>query len=101
MKVFSESSLAFQFDPRWKIIRFDQHRFYRYLSGQGLKGADFLGVDWKNKDLLLLEVKNFDPRDWSGESPTMQSVLEHPEEYAQKIIAKFTDSLRLCQIIYD
>lgn len=83
------------------MIRFDQHRFYRYLSGQGLKGVDFLAVDWATEELLLIEVKNFDPASWSGDSPTMQSVLEAPEKYAQKMVEKFTDSLKLCQIIYE
>lgn len=101
MKTFSESSLQFQFADRWKALHFDQHRFYRYLSGQGLKGVDFLAVDWLEEELLLMEVKNFDPGDWAGDSPTMQLVLEAPEEYAQKIMEKFADSLRLCQIIYD
>ncbi len=101
MNTFTESGFEFSFASRWQVIRYDQHRFYSYLSGYGLKGVDFIAIDLKTRQLWLMEVKNFAPADWQGESPTMDLVLSSPEDYAEEMIAKFTDSLRLLKVIHD
>ncbi len=101
MNTFVESGFEFSFAPRWQVIRYDQHRFFNYLSGYGLKGVDFIAIDLKTRELWLMEIKNFAPADWQGESPTMDLVLSTPENYAEKMIAKFNDSLRLLKIIHD
>lgn len=96
---YTESGLHFTFDQRWTVFKFDQHRFYQYLSGQGLKGVDFLAADQCTPEILLLEVKNFAPKNWKGPLPTRDIVLENPEAYAKKIIKKYEDSIRLLKII--
>ena len=101
MNTFTESGFEFSFANRWQVIRYDQHRFYNYLSGYGLKGVDFIAIDLKTRQLWLMEVKNFAPTNWQGESPTMDLVLSSPENYAEEMIAKFTDSLRLLKVIHD
>ena len=100
MKTFEESGWQFQFADHWEVIPYDRHRYYRYLSGHGLKGIDFLAWNRREDRLLLLEVKNFAPQDWEGPSPNMTRVLANPEAYAERMIEKFRDSLRLFEIIH-
>ena len=99
MALFEESDLRFRFGKQWRVFKFDQHRFYRYLSGYGLKGVDFMGLQREAKRLLLVEVKNFAPDTWSGQSPNMQAVLERPEQYAEEMARKFSDSFQLIGVI--
>ena len=61
MNTFIESGLTFSFSKRWKVLKYDKHRFYRYLSGSGFKGVDFIGV-LDEKQLVLIEVKNYKDR---------------------------------------
>ena len=53
-RTFSESGLSFQFPEGWTTIKYDEHRFYTYLSGEGLKGVDFIAIHGEN--LVLIEV---------------------------------------------
>ena len=100
MKTFEESGWQFQFADHWEVIPYDRHRYYRYVSGHGLKGIDFLAWNRREERLLLLEVKNFAPSDWEGPSPNMELVLRNPRAYAERMIEKFTDSLRLFAIVH-
>ncbi len=100
MKTFEESGWQFQFEDHWEVLPYDKHRYYRYLSGYGLKGIDFLAWSHAAQRLFLLEVKNFAPQEWNGPSPNMALVLEDPAAYADEMIEKFEDSLRLFQIIH-
>ncbi len=84
---FTESGWRFRFSPAWKVKRFDAHRYYRWLSGSGLKGLDFLAYQ-ANERLLLMEVKNY--RD--QEPPTAQ-------ELATLFYRKASDSQRIIHVI--
>lgn len=55
---YQESRLEFRFGQHWQVNKYDDHRFYRALSGAGLKGVDFIGI-WKTQKLVLIEVKNY------------------------------------------
>lgn len=56
---FEESRLLIEFDDRqWQVVQYDKHRYYRHLSGHGLKGADFIGI-WRDEYLVIVEVKNY------------------------------------------
>ena len=94
MNRYSESGLIFNFPDDWKVFPFDQHRFYRYVSGYGLKGVDFIGIT-PEKKLVLIEVKNyFDRFPKDGVDP-LQRILEDPWEFAEQMILKFEDSFSL------
>ena len=66
LTTFTESGLCFTFSKRWKVLKYDEHRFYRYLSGSGFKGVDFIGMSaWSGgsrlssqNDETLSEVAN-------------------------------------------
>ncbi|MGB0388544.1 MAG: hypothetical protein ACPGWR_27305 [Ardenticatenaceae bacterium] len=60
MTRFSEGYLAFEFGPRWQVIKLDDHPDYRNrLEKQaGAKAVDFLAV-FDKRELYLIEVKDF------------------------------------------
>lgn len=94
-----ESGLIFNFPKDWKVIKFDEHRFYQYVNGIGLKGVDFICIK-PSGALLLIEVKNYAdrfPKD--GIKPAL-AVLNNPIPYAQQIIQKFDDSAQLIEVIH-
>lgn len=55
-----ESDLAFEFGSRWQLVKFDEHRDYQKMKDilEGTRAIDFLGI-LDNKELYLIEVKNF------------------------------------------
>jgi hypothetical protein len=75
MSTLIESSLTFHFDPRqWALRKWDEHRYYEGLRGQGLKAVDFVGI-WNGEYLLLGEVKNF-PRHSRTRLPEAEALGE-------------------------
>ncbi len=91
---YNESGLTFQFQSDWKVIPFDKHRFYTWLSGEGFKGVDFLGIH-PVLGLMLLEVKNYDQ--YEKVIPPFQ--LNDLEGFARHLIHKVADSLKLIRIV--
>ena len=99
MTTFHESNLAFQFNSDWQIIKFDEHRFYRLLAGQGLSGVDFLGI-YKKRELVLIEVKNYVDRYKKDEDDPWSNFKKDPSIFLSPVEKKMKDSLRLIDIIY-
>jgi len=98
MTEFRESGLLFQFDNSWVVKKYDEHRYFRLLSGQGLKGVDFLGI-FESKELMLIEVKNYRIR-YKEKPPTaIYHILENPEILAEKIRCKAEDTLQAIRVI--
>ncbi|MEM6320004.1 MAG: hypothetical protein AAF960_20195 [Bacteroidota bacterium] len=96
--VFKESGFSFDFpDDDWQIIRFDQHRYFKILSGAGLKGVDFLGI-YQKKRLVFIEVKHF--RTPAGKPFKPYPILTNTTEFVQQIEQKYLDSVRLLNIVY-
>lgn len=71
---FSESGLIFEFAPGWRVVKYDEHRFFQGFSGVGLKGVDFL-VLRPGEQLVLLEVKNLDQYPLQADWDTLGSEL--------------------------
>lgn len=94
---FQESDLQFRFDDQaWVLRKYDAHRFYRAISGSGLKGVDFIGI-WKKDRLVLIEVKNYvnrHPRQ-TDDPAALDTVL-----LAQKVAQKARDTLKAIDIIH-
>jgi len=94
---FWESGLVFNFPTDWKVIKWDEHRFFGYVSGRGFKGVDFMGL--REEELYLIEVKNYqDRRPENGEHP-FDLVLSDPDFYGEIFLQKFADSFALIAII--
>ncbi len=95
--VFTESGLSFRFPEDWIVFKYDEHRFYRYVSGSGLKGVDFIGV--KGESLYLIEVKNYADRVSLDTYDPMEYLLNTVKEQAERYLRKLEDSLSLLNII--
>jgi len=96
-KKFSESGLSFLFPEDWLVFKYDEHRFYTYLSGAGLKGVDFIAIH--QSELILVEVKNYSDRIIKEGFDPMEGLLTEPETYAEAYYRKFEDTFRLLDII--
>jgi len=94
-----ESGLTFNFPQDWKVIKFDEHRFYQYVNGIGLKGVYFICIK-PNGELLLIEVKNYADRFPQDGIKPVVAVLNNPIPYGQQIVQKFDDSARLIEVIH-
>jgi len=98
LEKFYESGITFRFSERWKTLKYDEHRFYRYLSGSGFKGVDFIGI-LDEKTLALIEVKNYKDRYEFDESDPSENIISNPLAYAEQFAHKFNDTFQLIGII--
>ena len=96
---FNESGLEFEFDDSWVVKKYDDHRFYKRLSGAGLKAVDFIGI-WKGEILALIEVKNYKIRFQDLKQLPIQNILNDPDQLARAIIKKVEDSLKAIDAIH-
>lgn len=55
---YIESGNEYFFDSSWTVIRFDTHRYYKRLSGLGLKGVDFIAYH-PDFGIALIECKSY------------------------------------------
>lgn len=84
---FTEREVEVLFDNEWTVIKLDEHRYYRRLSGQGIRGVDFMSVH-PIFGLVLIELKNY--------TDGADSI---PEGLHKVMEAKQHDTLRLIRII--
>ncbi len=94
---FNESGLVFNFPADWKVIKWDVHRFFGYVSGRGFKGVDFMAL--RKDALYLMEVKNYQDRRPKDEAHPFDLVFENPDFYAEVFLQKFADSFALISIV--
>lgn len=87
--LWTESGIQFQFGPAWAVKPYDRHSFYKGLSGKGLSGVDFLGL--QGDKLYLFEVKNFRRRHPWQEDP-IDRVLADPQRLCQAVAKKMEDT---------
>jgi hypothetical protein len=98
-KTFIESDLVFAFPEHWGVREYDNHRFYKNISGLGLKGVDFLLVDPSGAGhLYLMEVKNYRTR--VREGIVYEAPLKSPEELAATIAMKYEHTLRAIRAVH-
>ena len=96
---YPESGLLFSFPKNWRVFKFDDHRFYRYVSGYGIKGVDFIGIT-KERRLVLIEVKNYTDRFPADGIDPIQKIQKAPVAFAEQITLKFEDSFSLINGIH-
>lgn len=96
--IFQESGLEFSFPKDWVVKKYDEHRFYHYLSGLGFKGVDLIALTPDQK-LILIEVKNYINRfPQDGIDPT-ETLLNNTISFSGKYVQKFEDTFQLLQIV--
>jgi len=91
MTTYSESNYTFTFDDSWRILKYDDHPYYRILSGRSFSGIDFAGI-YNDEQLYLIEVKNFYQYDNDGE-------IADVNEFVLELKEKILDSIDLINII--
>ena len=94
---FKESGLTFSFPINWKVIKWDEHRFFGYVSGRGFKGVDFMALS--DEQLYLIEVKNYQDRRPNDDEHPFDLVLADPDFYGEVFLQKFSDSFALIRIV--
>ncbi|MEZ4984812.1 MAG: hypothetical protein R2795_07215 [Saprospiraceae bacterium] len=93
-----ESDLTFFFPAGWGIRKYDKQRFYRFMSGLGMKGVDFLLLSPEGEQhLYLMEVKNYRTR--STEEGIFTPILRTPEDLAKHLFAKYDHTIRAIRAI--
>jgi hypothetical protein len=98
-QTFIESDLVFNFPESWGVREYDNHRFYKNISGLGLKGVDFLLVDPSGPGhLYLMEVKNYSTRIRKG--MVYEAPLKSPEELATTVAIKYEHTLRAIRAVH-
>lgn len=86
----TESALLFDFeDTDWIVKKYDDHQYYKPLSGAGLKGVDFIGI-FQQEKVVFIEVKNFRAKHPTRKEPF--SVLADTNQFITKIADKFEDT---------
>jgi hypothetical protein len=94
---FQESDLQFTLSSDWVIRKYDDHTFFRGLSGFGLKGVDFI-VLLPDGRLGLIEVKNYHPR--RGRSGVLHPIKrKKAAQLANDLAGKYADSIRAINVI--
>jgi len=87
-QIFTEREVEVIFDEEWEVVKLDEHRYYKNVSGRGLSAVDFIAVH-PIFGLALIEMKNYEEG---------QSAL--PNDLDDKLMTKRNDSMRLINIIY-
>lgn len=87
-KTFVESGLEIELTGEI-IIQFDKHKYYKYYSGIGYKGVDFILVN--EGYLYLIEIKNYQQYQDTKrpEESELYKVFTHKCENTLEIIEKF------------
>lgn len=88
---YFESGLQFIFDKKWRVKKYDEHRFYRALSGAGLKGLDFIGL-LNQEQLVLIEVKNYKIRFPAKPPPIKEKILGAAPTLVETMTYKIEDT---------
>ena len=87
-KIFVEREVQANFDKEWGVIKLDEHRYYKSVSGLGLKGVDFIAVH-PSFGLVLIEMKNYK----NGKDSI-------PVELSDLMVQKRKGTLKLINTIY-
>ena len=89
---FHESGLQFDFGPGWVVRKYDEHAYFRSLSGMGLKGVDFIAIR-QGRELVFIEVKNYRTRYNAEMDRTFEVSVKPAAELAAELKRKSEDTL--------
>lgn len=98
MPQFQESDLLFTIAPNWVVRKYDDHTFFRGLSGFGLKGVDFIAL-LPDGRLGLIEVKNYHPRLDSLSGQPHPIKRKKAASLAKNLGKKYQDTLRAIRVV--
>lgn len=95
---FKESGIDFHFSEEWLVQKYDDHRFYKYLSGRGFSGVDFISLR-KGNQVVFWEIKNFIRRKAGGNHDPELKLIERPEQFHYEITEKVKDTILLIDTV--
>lgn len=93
MRSFTESGIQFTFNRDWVVKKYDSHRYYQGLSGKGLKGVDFIALNFKEKLVAFFEVKNYRTRFHQNTGEAIHPDPKPTDDLAQTLSEKVSDTL--------
>lgn len=94
---FQESDLQFDFSAtHWQVMKYDTHRYYKILSGAGLKGVDFVGI-YKEEQLVFFEIKHFRTNQATDNASFL--LFEDTDLFVQNISDKMADTHTAIKVI--
>jgi len=96
--IYKESDLTFEFNHDWEVMKYDEHAYFKILSGSGLKGVDFIGI-YQHKWLYLIEVKNYHRRSYSPKEPDWSALKGNNPALVNDFFEKIVDSLKLIWLV--
>ena len=85
---YIEGTQRVVFDGNVRVVKLDKHRYYKYVSGRGFKGVDFMVLD-NSLGLVLIELKHYREK----------HNLPSKAKTAQTFYKKCEDSLHLIEIV--
>ncbi len=94
----SESHLIFDFEPNWKVRKYDDHPYYSRLSGAGLKAVDFITI-YNNEHLVFWEIKNYRERKPNLRHDPLLALKENTEGFLKDMAQKAKDTLTALRAI--
>ena len=82
---YIEREVALLFDEDWTVVKFDEHRYYKSVSGHGIRGVDFMAVhkDW---GVVLIEMKNY-PKGKESIPDDLNDVMNVKKEGSVRLIS--------------
>ena len=89
---FEESGLRFSFASNWVVKKYDEHPYFRALSGNGLKGVDFIAIR-DQRELIFIEVKNYRTRYNAKMNVSFDVSVKPAPELAYELKRKLEDTL--------
>jgi len=89
---FSEGGYQISFDDRWDVFKYDEHKYYKIVSGRSFSGVDIAGI-YNETDVYFIELKNFYQH-------TNNGVIADYDNFLLEIREKYLDTLDLIQIIH-
>ncbi|MEZ4993931.1 MAG: hypothetical protein R2824_26135 [Saprospiraceae bacterium] len=89
---FEESGLRFSFASNWVVKKYDEHPYFRALSGNGLKGVDFIAIR-DQRELIFIEVKNYRTRYNAKMNVSFDVNVKPAPELAFELKRKLEDTL--------
>jgi len=80
------------------LRKFDDHKYYKTLSGYGLKGVDFIGI-LNNEQVYLIEVKNYKRRKKSPVPLNIGQILGERPPLIDAFIGKIEDTISAINVV--
>lgn len=88
-----EGNQSIAFPSSWGVIKLDGHKYYRRISGLGIKAVDYIAVDaeW---GLYLIELKDYSRHNTHLDPIALNLQLAQKKEGSIKVIKVINEALK-------